>query len=326
VQCFAWSPDPLFNDLVAVGTSTGRVDLMRLGATRSTRNGILSSGNVAHLPARSSRPCNALAFSSMDPNYLAVGLDKVRGDSSLVVWDIQSTSISLALPSEDFSQSMSDRVERPQPAIAKSEIAPRVDPRVLQQQASAEAITALSFLPKSTSVLLAGISHRWLRLLDLRTPSPNATNVVFNKVQSIVTDPFDEHRFACIGDGLVSVWDARRLPRPLLMFSEKDALADGSKLRPNPAYSTAEFSSTRRGVLATLEKDGSFVRFWDTIQTHSQVKKLDSDSRDSSQSGRAHRKSWANLPWSGSAQQPNTVFDAPSSSWQLSLSNTRKSM
>ncbi|KAF9650593.1 hypothetical protein BDM02DRAFT_1336385 [Thelephora ganbajun] len=80
MKCFAWSPDPHFDDLIAVGLSTGKVDLMRLEATKRTRDGVLSSGPSVSIPVRSSRACNTLSFSRIDPNYLAVGLEKQRGD------------------------------------------------------------------------------------------------------------------------------------------------------------------------------------------------------------------------------------------------------
>ncbi|KAJ8583498.1 hypothetical protein M405DRAFT_884797 [Rhizopogon salebrosus TDB-379] len=49
------------------------------------------------VPVCNSRSCDALAFCNVDPNYLAVGLDKVRGDSSFIIWDIQSATPSLPL-------------------------------------------------------------------------------------------------------------------------------------------------------------------------------------------------------------------------------------
>lgn len=336
-QCVAWSPDPAFDDLVAVGFGSGKVDLVRLETTRSARNQGLSSGPSVSLPVRNSRSCNALAFNSVDPNYLAVGLDKVRGDASLVVWDIVTASPALSIKSPTtltFNVAPPRSLPRPQPIIPKGDVAPRTDPRVLQQLASAEVITSVSFLPKSTSLLLAGISHRWLRLFDLRTPTPGVFTAA-SKVHGIATDPFDPHRIACYGDGVATIWDARRLSHPLLTFTEKDASADGAMPRQSATLTCAEFSPVRRGLLSTLEKEANHVRFWDLQQVELQPSKSPerSRSRDSSHSTKAIRMSWVNpsnmLPWSNTGSThvsaPPAAADTSKSPYQLVLSDTCRS-
>lgn len=301
--------------------STGRVDLIRLEATKHARaNNVLTSGPKASLPIRNSRSCNALAFCDTDPNYLAVGLDKVRGDCSLVIWDINTMYPSLSLPAA-LGLSLPSR---PQPQIPRGEIPHRIDPKILQQHASTEIVSCLSFLPQSTNLLLAGISHRWLRLFDLRSSVPSTTNVP-SKVQGIATDPFDPNRFGCFGDNVVTIWDARKLPHPLVTFSEKDAMADGARIRPNSSYASIEFSRSRRGTLATLEKDSGYVRFWSLTQAQAYTRESSSDGKDvSSMSNRATRMSWANLPWTaGSNAFPQPPREPEIAS--LVLSNTRRS-
>jgi hypothetical protein len=302
------------------------------GNKLASKNNVLSSGPSVSLPVRSSRPCHALAFCTADPNYLAVGLDKVRGDCSLVIWDIQSASPSLSLsPSHPQIDGSAPLPSRPQPRIPRADIGPRTDARVIQQHAPAEIVSPLAFLPQSTSLLLAGISYRWLRLFDLRSASPSTTNVAA-RVQGIATDPFDLHRIACFGDGIVTIWDARSLTNSLLTFSEKDARADGARSRQGASslYTTVEFSNTRRGMLGTLEKDTTYVRFWDLAQTQPWDGSSDGErSRDSSQS-RAPKMSWANLSWTtGSSSQQSRLSrknsDSHSSEYSLVLSDTRKS-
>ncbi|KAH7916597.1 hypothetical protein BJ138DRAFT_1201984 [Hygrophoropsis aurantiaca] len=296
MKCFAWSPDSAFDDLVAIGLASGRVDLMRLEATKSARNNVLSSGPVVSLPVRNSRSCNALAFCITDPNYLAVGLDKVRGDSSLVIWDIHSTTPTFSI-NKPASSAADDVVSRPQPLIARADIGPRTDGRVLQQHAPTEVVSALAFLPQSTHLLLAGISARWLRLFDLRSPSPTTTNIA-SKAQGIAISSIDPHQIACCGDGIVTLWDTRRLATPLLTFTEKDAAADGAHPRSGSTsvVNHIEFSSTRRGVLAVHDKESTYVRFWNLHQAQAPDGLDGGQSNDSPQS-RAPRRSWTNLPW-----------------------------
>ncbi|KAL4078226.1 hypothetical protein V8B97DRAFT_1865454 [Scleroderma yunnanense] len=321
MKCFAWSPDPAFDDLFAVGLVSGRVELIRLESTRVARNNVLSSGPVATLPVRNSRSCNALAFCQEDPNYLAVGLDKVRGDPSLIIWDVQSCLPALSLSKASVPES-DVVVARPQPRIARADVGPRTDARILQQHAPTEVVSALSFLPQSTHLLLAGMSARWLRLFDLRSPTSATTNVA-SKVSVIAINPMDSHQVACCGDSTVTVWDIRRFPHPLLTFAEKDAVADGARPRPGSLVHHIEFSSTRRGVLAVMEKDSAYIRFWD-IRRSNIVDGLDGEqSRDSSQS-RVLRRSWTNLPWTTSAYGAKQGNSEPHDPSAMVLADTRR--
>lgn len=321
MKCFAWSPSPAVDDLFAVGLVSGRVELIRLEATRVARNNVLSSGPVAALPVRNSRSCNTLAFCQADPNYLAVGLDKVRGDPSLIIWDVQSC-VSTLLPSKVGLPSNDAVVTRPQPRIAKADVGPRADSRMLQQYAPTEVVSALSFLPQSTCLLLAGMSSRWFRLFDLRSPMSAATSVA-SKVSGIATNAIDLHQVGCYGDGTVTIWDIRKLPQPLLTFTDKDAIADGEPPRPGSVVHHIEFSSTRRGMLAVLEKDLTYVRFWDIRSANAADASEGGRSRDASQS-RVPRRSWTNLPWTASGSsgaEGIPEFQDPSS---VVLADTRK--
>ncbi|KAH9892448.1 hypothetical protein C8Q73DRAFT_761814 [Cubamyces lactineus] len=342
MKCFAWSPDPVLDDLVAVGLSNGRVDLLRLEASKHAGNGVLSNGPAVSLPARNNRACNSLAFSSADPSYLAVGLDKVRNDPSLLIWDIQSATPMLSLNSVSHSGSTS----RPLPYLPRTDSGSRpADSRVVQQHAPVENVSSLAWLPHSSSLLLAGVSHRWLQLFDLRNPTSGPAKAA-SKVQGIATDPFDAHRVACFGDAIVSIWDIRRFTQPVLTFTAKDASADGAdgsagggssgRGKNNPAASSAsnlahvEFSSTRRGTLATLERDANYVRFWDIIQAQFvEPAQEASRSRDSSQSGnKSVRTSWVKS-WSttgSTPSHPSTPPPAPveCSQYNLILADTRR--
>ena len=282
---------------------------MRLEATKKTRDGVLSSGpSVSMLtPPRSSRVCSTLSFSRTDPNYLAVGLEKVRGECSLVIWDISSSKRTLSFGTSRLGEGHENlEPTRPLPLIGRGELGPKTDERILQTHAPSEVVSSLSFAPDTHYQLWAGISHRWLRLFDVRTPVPSTTNVAI-KVQGIATDPFAPNRIATFGDGVVSIWDSRRLPQPVLTFSEHDAYGDGAKPYLNPStFTTIEFSSVRRGTVATLEKDSAHVRFWD-LQEAQFHEVTNEHSRDSSVSGGrtpGTKLSWAPsnmLSWTASS-------------------------
>ncbi|KAF8211587.1 hypothetical protein K438DRAFT_1807564 [Mycena galopus ATCC 62051] len=346
MKTFAWSPDPAFEDLVAVGLSTGRIDLLRLEATRHTRrtsagHSILSSGPIVSLTARNSRACNALDFCRVDPNFIAVGLDKVRGDSSLVIYDITTARTKLALSmiaNGSEAEEVLMPLPRPPPLIPRYDITPRADQRTVQHHAPTEVVSAVAYMRDSNHLLLAGMSSRWFRLLDIRTPVPAVTSFAA-KVQGIATDPHDAHRIATFGDGAISVWDARKLAAgPVLSFTENDAGVDGAVARPSAMYSGIEFSSTRRGTLAALHRDAAYVRFWDVLSPHgNRVNEGGETSSDgdagegesSSLSSRLTRKSWtAGLLWNAGSGPSAPLSQSASSTLakdpDLVLGDTRR--
>lgn len=248
-------------------------------------------------------------------------------------------SINTASPVESIS--------RPLPYLPRTD-SRSSDSRIIQQHAPVENVSTLAWLPRSSHLLLAGVSHRWLQLFDLRNPSSGPTKAA-SKVQGIATDPFDEHRVACFGDAIVSIWDTRRFTQPVLTFTARDASADGVNGTPTgntgargksntPASAAThlthvEFSSTRRGTLATLERDADYVRFWDVVQAQFAEPTVEtSRSRDSSQSGgKAVRSSWVKS-WStaGSAPSQSSMPPPPAPSndvaqYNLILADTRRS-
>jgi WD repeat-containing protein mio len=250
---------------------------------------------------------------------------------SLVVWDLETS-----LPKFSFSQP-----NTPQPLVPRSAANPdRTLPRMVYQAAPAEIVTAISFVSSSPSLLLAGIAGRFLRLHDLRTPSTPSPTIPA-KAASLASDPYDSHRIACVGDGVISIWDMRKLASPILLFSSADARGDGAHVThgrtthntSHPAVSI-EWARSRRGLLASLEREDNHVRFWDVQQvpperTHSEQGTPRSLSREHSQ-GRSPRLSWTNASsimssWSAatSSQPTTTNRDGPAQS--LVLGNTWKS-
>lgn len=317
---------------------------MRLEATRYSRKNVLSSGPVVSHPLRNARSCNALAFAHAEPNYLAVGLDKVRNESSLVIWDISTGKPLLThSPVTPSSARNDDQVSPPETRpptttlsqasvkIPRGEVGSRADTRILQQYATTDIVSSLAFVPNSV-LLLAGVSQRWLRLYDLRMPLTQPNIEVASKVQGLATDPFDPHRMASFGDGAVTIWDVRHRVQPLMTFTEKDASADGAKWRSSSVFTTIEFSSTRRGLLATLEKDANHVRFWNFQQADAMETLSDGATfkdREKEQSAKTSRL-WSNptsiLPWTSSNTVPSTPVESPTTSGNnLILSDTRRS-
>jgi hypothetical protein len=72
---YDWSP--VLPGLVAIGTKSGEVHLLRIDD---------SSSDSIVLPLKLQRTCQAVAFNTT--GLLAVGLDRVRNDQCLQIWDI----------------------------------------------------------------------------------------------------------------------------------------------------------------------------------------------------------------------------------------------
>ncbi|KAJ9079301.1 hypothetical protein DSO57_1036838 [Entomophthora muscae] len=116
MKCFDWSRDSASPNIVAVGQSTGKTCLVKLQPTNvlpvnasTSTESLVPSGTEHHLQSptyepslsgvagtiltlnvRHTRACNAVAFSPLNSHFLATGLEKVRNDSSLLVWDLNA--------------------------------------------------------------------------------------------------------------------------------------------------------------------------------------------------------------------------------------------
>ncbi|GAW04234.1 WD repeat-containing protein [Lentinula edodes] len=364
-QCFAWSPASIPSDIFAVGHTSGRVDLLRLEASRYSQLGrdenVLSSGPILSLPVRNQRSCNALAFCPSDPNYLAVGLDKVRGDSSLVIWDVQEEMGVFRTTMNPFDNSNVVTIPHSKELIGKFSTYPpiprtdhpvRTDQRIVQAHAQTELISSLAWLPQNTHpyLLLAGLSPRWLRLFDIRNPAGSGAGASYvssiaTKVTGIATDPFDTTRFATWGDGVVTVWDLRKLhisrihsdstnatpsPTPLLTFSEKDAGLDGvsSTLAlgaSKPSVASSSTSSKTRGVSATdfpnlpVVQHSTYMTAEFSPSRRGVLVTLAKDANyvrlwdvlELQDKVPVGRKSWANLPWGSSGTSTESKNPSP---------------
>lgn len=117
---FDWSKTD--DSLVALGLSSGNAELYRF-------DGSDSSDPVALFNIKTQRRCNTIAFNTQ--NLLAVGLDRVRHDNCLTVYDIESND-------------------------------------AYSRLCVSEAVTSLRFFPNHPQQMLAAVSRQTIRLYDLR--------------------------------------------------------------------------------------------------------------------------------------------------------------
>ena len=257
-RAFDWHPHPDYEHLVAVGQSSGEATLLSL-----------NKGTEQHLKpvgfaVRNQRPCNAVSISTN--HLLAAGLDRVRTDFCLNIWDF-----SRRMPANAGSATLSPS--------SKS------NPDPLHKFALGETITSLKFFPSSPQHLVAGSKIPSVKLYDLREAnSVSNTGLQFNTrcVHNLAIDWADENFFASCSpsgeDASICLWDRRmgsrsslssgtygsRQPEPCLEL--KNVIDSGS-------IWSLRFSKSKRGILGVLSSTGS-LRVWqmgkdEAVEVHS---------------------------------------------------------
>lgn len=136
---YDWSPS--IPGLVAVGTSSGVVNLLRIDD---------NSNAYMELNLRVSRLCQAVAFNT--GNLLAVGLERVRNDQCLHIWDVNRVS-TMAPHVPGFPVDNSSALEPVH----------RLEPSV--------AVSSVKFFEDSPQTLAVGIKNQGIRIYDLRGTS-----------------------------------------------------------------------------------------------------------------------------------------------------------
>ncbi|XP_076824645.1 GATOR2 complex protein MIOS-like isoform X2 [Clavelina lepadiformis] len=235
VKCMAWHPSEECSDIIALGQSNGRVVLKSVE--------FMDYSSMVHLPKREffqkhSKQCNALAWNTHHPNWLAVGFDKQK-QSSLVVWDVNSKG--------DFSH-MTERNKLSGSELNPSPNQPSVVVKPLVELTPGESVNSLAWIGQSgeTSTLIAGFNHKFLRVYDIRSPSSSISSSTINHkaTSGICIDPCCDSRIASFGENSVSIWDLRKFVKPVV------------NIPVNNNIRKVEWSPHRGGMLAVLLNSG----------------------------------------------------------------------
>ena len=241
-RAFDWSPHD--ESLIAIGQWSGEATVLRLN----------DEAQPLALPIKHQRLCNAVAFGQNA--ILATGLERVRNDFCLNVWDINRSASSSPSPSS------------PRPGSRRQTVEP------LRQLASSEAITSIKFFSQP-DILVAGVKGVCLRVYDLRenTGSPSL-QLQTNCVHNIAVDPLDENYFASAAptkDSIIQVWD-RRAGVASTAGALSSGLSESTQQGPvisykrlfdhNHAVSQAsvwslKYCKSRSGILGALASNGA---------------------------------------------------------------------
>ncbi|KAF2092325.1 WD40 repeat-like protein [Saccharata proteae CBS 121410] len=224
---FDWSKTQ--ERFVAIGSASGEASLLQIDPTRPNSDSTLS------FPIKHQRKCNSISFSV--GNLLATGLDRVRNDFCMNIYDLNNT---------------------PFPASNEP----------YRKLASSEAITSIKFFTGSPQTLIAGVARQCIRIYDLRDSAPvSATQYATRQVHNLAIDPLDENYLISAGptgNPSVSIWDRRFASRPGPTTPSGEAPAGPvmemrnvvDNTHHNSAIWSLRFSGAKRGCFGALSSNG----------------------------------------------------------------------
>ncbi|KAK5664035.1 hypothetical protein OQA88_249 [Cercophora sp. LCS_1] len=195
LTAYDWSPS--HPGLVAVGTSTGVVNLLRVDD---------GSNAYLELGLKLARTCHAVAFNTT--GKLAVALDRVRSDNCLYIWDV--SRLSTLDPSRSGFPTDTD---------AFSDPTDRLEPSV--------SVSSIKFFEDNPNVLVAGIKGQGLRIHDLRESAHGGVIHFPTKCcNNLAIDYADQNYFAssALDQPGIMVWDRRATHRQDASSSYIDAV------------------------------------------------------------------------------------------------------
>ncbi|OBT78412.1 hypothetical protein VF21_02154 [Pseudogymnoascus sp. 05NY08] len=236
---YDWSPSN--PGLVALGTKSGEVHLLRVDD---------GSNDSMILPLKLQRTCQAVAFNTT--GLLAVGLDRVRNDQCLHIWDINQR---LA----NWDPSKKGWQTPPFPA----------DP--LHKLEASVAITSTRWFEDQPQTLVVGVKNQSVRIHDLRDPNGAVISFQTRCNNNLAIDHRDPNYFASssLDSPAIMIWDRRATSRQVAskMYNDTVDSSDvpwGCALKLNrvidPKYDTnirsLRYCRDQRGLLAVLSSAG----------------------------------------------------------------------
>jgi hypothetical protein len=106
--------------------------------------------------------------------------------------------------------------------------------------------------------LVAGLSHRYVRLFDLRDTSKCQQSIATKSVFGLSVDPFNEHRFCCFVENTLQVYDLRlrNIVKPVFSVNTPN----------NAPIVKVQWDPVRNNVLTCLTKDSTIIQQYHLIQ------------------------------------------------------------
>lgn len=158
-----------------------------------------------------------MSFHETESNLLAIGHDRNRSDHCITVWDTER-----GVPKE------------------KS---------ILHLIGLSDTAHSLCW-DKTGRILFAGMSHKYMKMMDLRQSSPTV-NVCNTRALQGLSIASNGRLLAGFVDNSITLWDIRRIEKPISVAHTEKNVSDMS------------WCPTRNSTLATLQRDSPFVHLFD---------------------------------------------------------------
>uniref|UniRef100_A0A914WZF3 WD repeat protein mio zinc-ribbon like domain-containing protein n=1 Tax=Plectus sambesii TaxID=2011161 RepID=A0A914WZF3_9BILA len=254
LRCF--DIHPIFEYLVACGYASGRVVL-----TSPCRDASEPATLAGREFSRShSRQCQGLAWNPQQQYWLAGGFEKYnRTDYAVLIYDVWSRPASV-MTAATVDAAWPDRHGLHKLSwVEGTTTGPQsVAARPLYELAQNETAYSLAWFTQQHRTLVAGLSHRYVRLFDLRDTSKYQQSLTTKSVYGLSVDPFNEHRFCCYVENTLEVYDLRLRNNNKPVFSVNT---------PNSApIVKAQWDPVRHNVLTCLTKDSTIIQQYHLIQ------------------------------------------------------------
>lgn len=233
LKCVAWYPRQ--DHLLAVGQANGKVVLTSFGSDHDP-NGLVGREFVP----KQSRQCNSVTWNPVECNLLASGLDKLKTDHSILIWDI----LKCGKQSEQERRVLGLNVE---PSV--------IPPKPILELGYSETTHSLQWFSHQPKTFVAGMSNKHLKIYDIRDYSKHLNITPTKAVYGVSVDPLCEHRLASYSENSLAIWDVRNFEKPILTLNE-----------PRTTVKLA-WCPTRYNLLAAVAKDSNVLKVYDVQHT-----------------------------------------------------------
>ncbi|EAT41422.1 AAEL006925-PA [Aedes aegypti] len=176
-----------------------------------------TENNVEFTP-RLSRPCTCLAWSELEPSLLAMGHDRNRSDHCITIWDTER-----GVPNQSS---------------------------ILQLIGLSETAHSICWDKTFPQVLIAGMSHKHIKMMDFRQNPAIVTLANARTVNGLCIAPNGRYLSSYV-DNVINLWDLRALEKPI------------SQIQMQKNITHLSWCPTRSSVLTTLQRDSPLINLID---------------------------------------------------------------
>lgn len=232
VKCFSWNPKYFFKEdsYLALGLNNGNIILYDL-----QNNEIMKEFSLKSYP----RPSNCISWNPIQTNYIAIGVEKYKNMSSIIIWDFNTRGEKSTYLKDQFSLQTKpyEIVQNP------------------QFEFYSESVTSLAWIPNQSTCLFSGI-YKYIKLFDFRDLKKTSTSLLAHNgyVKGIQFDPNDLFKFITWSDtdSIIKLWDTRKLNEPMKLIH--------TNLK-NPNFIYENFSNS--SIISSIDKNENIIKLWD---------------------------------------------------------------